>query len=131
MNRKEYNKKYYQKNKEKYKNHRQKNKEYYKEYGKKYYQKNKEELRKDAKKRQLLREYNLSKEEFEKIFLKQNCECAICHKLFENMPCVDHNHKTNKVRGLLCISCNVLIAMAQDDIIILENTIKYLRENDG
>lgn len=131
LNRKEYNKKYYQENKEKYKNYRQKHKEYYKDYGKNYYQKNKEKLRRNAKKQQILTRYNLTPKDFERLLEIQNYECIICKNDFEDMPCVDHNHKTGKIRGLLCSSCNALIGMAYENIKILENTIKYLREFDG
>ena len=42
---------------------------------------------------------------------------------------IDHNHETNKVRGLLCPSCNKGLGHAYDSIEILESWIKYLKEN--
>mgnify|MGYP002345384244 CR=1 FL=1 len=39
---------------------------------------------------------------------------------------VDHCHKTNKVRGLLCYLCNSMLGKAKDNIDILNNAIKYL-----
>jgi len=38
--------------------------------------------------------------------------CAICEKprsAFKNNLSVDHDHKTNKIRGLLCFRCNKFI----------------------
>ena len=42
--------------------------------------------------------------------------------------CVDHDHSTHKVRGLLCHNCNRGIGFLQHDITILENAIKYLNK---
>jgi hypothetical protein len=53
--------------------------------------------------------YGLSKDEYDAILLRQNGACAICLKLFTKTPHVDHDHKTNKVRGLLCLRCNHLL----------------------
>jgi len=39
---------------------------------------------------------------------------------------IDHCHKTNKIRGLLCSSCNIALGGFQDDIVILRKAIKYL-----
>lgn len=39
----------------------------------------------------------------------QNACCAICSRSeseFKNRLAVDHNHKTGRVRGLLCFQCN-------------------------
>lgn len=48
-------------------------------------------------------------EERQKMSDAQGARCAICNKHesnFVNRLAVDHNHKTGKVRGLLCFSCN-------------------------
>lgn len=37
--------------------------------------------------------------------LKQKGKCKICRKEMKR-PHVDHDHKTGKYRGLLCVSCN-------------------------
>jgi hypothetical protein len=40
--------------------------------------------------------------------------------------CVDHNHVTNKVRGLLCRACNLIVGNAGDDPVVLRNLADYL-----
>lgn len=70
---------------------------------------------------------------------KQNNVCAVCEKeeISKNKKgeiktlAVDHNHDTNKVRGLLCQTCNLLLGFAKDDIDILKRGIKYLEEADS
>jgi Recombination endonuclease VII len=45
----------------------------------------------------------------EKIFWlhqQQEGKCAICKEPMER-PNLDHNHKTGKIRGLLCPRCNL------------------------
>ena len=42
---------------------------------------------------------------------------------------VDHDHKTGKVRGMLCHACNTVIGHADDNVTILNSAIKYLEEN--
>jgi hypothetical protein len=39
----------------------------------------------------------------------------------------EHNHKTNKFRGWTCDRCNVAIGMVDDDIVVLEKLIVYLK----
>lgn len=76
--------------------------------------------------------YGLSLDDYDKLLIKQNGVCAICKhketkKGIDFLP-VDHNHKTGKVRGLLCNACNWGIGHLKDDIEILENAIKYLKQ---
>ena len=52
--------------------------------------------------------------------------CLICKKIPTKRLAVDHNHKTEKVRGLLCIKCNSAIGFFQDDINLIKNAYKYL-----
>jgi len=39
---------------------------------------------------------------------------------------VDHNHKTNKVRGLLCQRCNMGIGQFRDDPNLMARAVEYL-----
>ena len=43
---------------------------------------------------------------------------------------VDHCHKTGKIRGLICDSCNVGLGRFKDNIDNLKNAIKYLEKNN-
>lgn len=61
-----------------------------------------------AKNRQLKKLYNLSLDEYMEICKKQNGVCYICGRPSDGQAlCVDHNHKTGVVRGLLCNGCNL------------------------
>lgn len=53
-------------------------------------------------------QYGLSPEAFARIYERQDHKCAICRaKLhLDHMTHIDHSHKTNNVRGLLCAGCN-------------------------
>jgi len=55
--------------------------------------------------------------------------CFICNKKSEKL-CLDHNHKTGKIRGLLCSKCNYGLGLFQDNIDFLKNSIKYLEKYD-
>ena len=74
--------------------------------------------------------YGLKKEEYEEMFDTQNNSCAICKNVFTeiNKGFVDHDHKTGKVRGILCTTCNSGLGFFKDDISLLESAIKYLSE---
>ncbi len=64
------------------------------------------------------------------MFLRQGGVCAICRekpKLFRRLV-VDHDHRTGRVRGLLCDNCNRAIGLLKDKSQILHKAIKYLDE---
>ena len=53
--------------------------------------------------------HGISNDTYNEMFINQKGKCAICGKLQSefNYPLfVDHDHKTGKVRGLLCAGCN-------------------------
>lgn len=58
--------------------------------------------------------------------------CEICgtdwqegqHKL-----CIDHDHNTGKIRGVLCKPCNHVLGHSYDNIDTLESAISYLKRN--
>ena len=58
----------------------------------------------------------MSLEQYNQMALAQNGVCAICKKENSNgiKLSVDHNHKTGKVRGLLCQRCNFVIGEISD-----------------
>lgn len=79
----------------------------------------------DGKRRKRLKQYGLTIEDYNTLFEEQNGRCKICSK--ELKLCVDHCHKSSKVRGLLCNSCNVGLGCFEDNIERLEIAIKYLK----
>jgi len=50
--------------------------------------------------------------------------CAICN--CTNNLRIDHDHKTGKLRGVLCRNCNVALGMFADSIEALEKARNYL-----
>jgi hypothetical protein len=56
--------------------------------------------------------YGLSTENFQTLWEKQGKKCAICGTPFQleyGKYGVDHDHKTGKVRGILCMRCNIAL----------------------
>lgn len=77
--------------------------------------------------------YGLSKEQYNAILLEQEGRCFICQRSpFEIKPrrnlAVDHDHKTGRIRGLLCYSCNhrLLGFIIKDRTDIARRLLKYL-----
>ena len=129
-----------------------------KEKQKLYYQKNKEKLIKKAvewrnknrgrvnrKRRELYKlcpdrvvsdwrrrnykRFNLTIEKYQALFESQKGLCAICsvyHKDYGKRLSIDHNHKTGKIRGVLCHSCNTSLGGFKDSVEILNKAIEYL-----
>lgn len=60
----------------------------------------------------------------------EQCEvCGAFGKDFKKGLFYDHNHKTGKFRGWLCMRCNFALGMVKDNTEILENLIDYLNKN--
>jgi hypothetical protein len=108
--------------------------------GKKYYQKNKEKILKRQKenhkkyphkrKNSLLKYgYGITLNDYNKMFKQQNGKCAICERHQNDLTrtlCVDHDHKTNQVRALLCVTCNTDVSVVENR---LEEMLKYLNKH--
>jgi hypothetical protein len=76
-----------------------------------------------------MRNFSLTTEQYESMLLEQNNKCKICGIDRSDVKkdfAVDHCHKTQKIRGLLCSNCNTGIGFLNDDISILRKAIKYL-----
>ena len=80
----------------------------------------------------LKNKYGITFAIYRKMYLDQERKCAICGahaplNIDKPLPfVVDHCHRTQVVRGLLCNRCNLAIGMFKDDQISLRNAFRYL-----
>jgi len=85
----------------------------------------------------LKRKYGITFDDYQKLYDAQGGKCKICDGTVSNRKWkdgrtqwmklfVDHDHKTGKVRGLLCNTCNFGIAALKDNVEILQSAIRYL-----
>lgn len=55
-------------------------------------------------------------------------KCGACEKPLEPLlMCIDHDHKTGTLRGVLCRNCNAGIGLLGDDLDGLLKAVAYLR----
>jgi hypothetical protein len=67
--------------------------------------------------------YGITEDDYQRMAEKQSQSCAICGRRTERLD-VDHDHKTGKVRGLLCIRCNTTVGILEE--MLANNGIKML-----
>jgi hypothetical protein len=72
--------------------------------------------------------YGIDEETYEKMLAEQAHVCRICSSPPSALKrlCVDHCHRTGKIRGLLCDRCNVAIGLFGDSEELLVRTAAYL-----
>lgn len=74
--------------------------------------------------------YGLSWEEYMGLFDRQEGRCALCSKEHVLMAvhglCVDHDHRTGRVRGLLCKKCNTALGVLGDSPDSIRRVLAYL-----
>jgi len=76
----------------------------------------------------LLRNYGISGRQYDEMFARQRGECALCGsppKANKRLH-VDHCHSTGRVRGLLCIPCNLALGKLGDSIVSIKRALRYL-----
>ena len=75
----------------------------------------------------VFKKYGITVDDYNRMFKEQDGRCAICnnHQNIRKLA-VDHNHKTGKVRGLLCINCNRGLGHYFDSTYRLNKAIDYL-----
>ena len=59
--------------------------------------------------------HGITQEWFDVKFIEQGGKCAICLELLTK-PQLDHDHVSQKARGLLCRFCNLVLGNAHDRI---------------
>lgn len=82
----------------------------------------------------LLTHYGLTVEDYQAMLAKQQGLCAICRRppnggKHSGLLVVDHDHDTNKVRGLLCDPCNRGLGQFGDSLERVDAAAAYLRRS--
>ena len=83
--------------------------------------------------RQRYKKLGVCNTKYDEMLVKQKGVCAICNSTLNSSRytklAVDHDHRTGKVRGLLCTNCNTAIGLMKDSTIRLQNAIEYLKRH--
>ena len=76
----------------------------------------------------LLNKYGITPADYDAMAEQQGGVCAICDlpPPADGVLCVDHDHDTGKVRGLLCRTCNTGIGHLRDDPALVRKAATYL-----
>jgi len=75
--------------------------------------------------------YRITLDQYNLLFLKQEGKCAICgihQKDLKRALAIDHDHKTRKIRGLLCTQCNIGLGMFKDNPKVIQRAVNYLKQ---
>lgn len=98
-----------------------------------YRERNRASIRANARANDLRYKYNLTLEQYAEMHKVQGGACAICGypesrlRLGKLLPLVvDHDHKTGRIRGLLCCDCNTSIGKMKDNPEILRAAASYI-----
>ena len=94
-----------------------------------------------TRKTSLQQKYGITIEDYDTLLKEQNSRCAICGTTdpgtckskgaLKSRFCIDHDHETDEIRGLLCSKCNSGIGFLGDTLERLEAAAAYLRRHDG
>ena len=79
-----------------------------------------------AKFQRIFKTYGITEEQYKEL---DNGSCFICERVWSDTvnPCVDHDHVSGKVRGLLCRYCNRYRVGRFRDPDIVQRIVDYLR----
>lgn len=95
---------------------------------------NPEKVKAANRNKHLIKKFGITLDEYHVIAKKQKNICKICgkketvksRKINVNYLAVDHDHKTGKIRGLLCFKCNTTIAHIEGNKGIIEAISRYI-----
>lgn len=111
----------------------QRDKGKHKKWHREWYEKNREAFIKKTSINRRKRLYGVDGARYAEMLAVQDGGCAICHappnpegKASTQTLCVDHDHETGAVRGLLCHRCNKSLG-GLPTVVLLESAIRYLK----
>jgi len=98
------------------------------------YNLHKDRYLKNSRNNYLKRKYKLSEKDYQQLENLAQGNCTICKTPFGtgrwDKAVVDHCHKTQLVRGLLCRQCNIGLGAFKDNPSYLINAISYLKDSN-
>lgn len=112
-------------------------------YTKAYYEKNRDKIsvqakirnkrryviKKDSQRERFIkRTYGISTNEYNQRVADQNGLCAICKQPDQKHPnlAIDHDHKTGKIRSLLCRKCNLILGHVEKNVEHIRLMLQYI-----
>ena len=95
----------------------------YKERNGKWYRQNRGRVSRYA----FLKLYGLSDEDRRAMYSEQEGKCKLCRKPvpYEKID-TDHDHKTGKIRGLLCRRCNLFVGQVEGSLHLMYDLFCYI-----
>ena len=91
----------------------------------------------DSKNTTLLKTYGISLTKYLEFYKEHGGRCDICKKKLEtgleqkrgikDIACIDHDHQTKAIRGMLCYKCNSGIGYLRDDPKLIKNALEYFK----
>jgi len=79
------------------------------------------------RKRNLKATFGLEWEDYQAMLEQQGHRCASCRLEFERTPHVDHNHRTDRIRAILCHRCNTALGQLRDDPYRVRALLTYIK----
>lgn len=81
----------------------------------------------------LKNKYGITFDDYRRLLGAQGNGCGICGTDIPGASkkhfSVDHDHKTGKIRGILCHGCNAGLGMFKEDLLSLQSAIRYLEKH--
>lgn len=77
------------------------------------------------------RRLNLTPEELQPMLLTSKCQ--ICDCVFDDdkfIRCIDHDHSSGRIRGVLCSRCNLIIGICKDDSTYFMRAAQYIKRQE-
>lgn len=99
-----------------------------------YHRQNADRWKQNKANNRLIKLYGITLDDYQNMLQKQNHICSICksvEKTKNRTLSVDHDHKTNKIRELLCQRCNAALGMLEEDPRIIGNLLDYIKKYKG
>lgn len=86
----------------------------------------------DEKLRKRCHKYGITLKKYKKMEKEQGHRCALCNREEYQVLglCIDHDHVTKVVRGLLCSRCNTGLGMLGDSLESLRSVVAYLERSE-
>ena len=113
---------------------RESHKDKYREYVSRWRSENPERSQEIEEKATLKKRYGVTPEDYDRMLEERGGCCEICGRSGANCKrslCIDHDHLTGNLRGLLCAKCNLGIGYFSDNTTLLENAKVYLTKYAG